>query len=189
MSLIIIETLALRQIDESLGPWRALPRARPQGGWLRAVRGALGMTTRQVANTVGVTQAAVVDAERNEAKGDITLTTLQRYAAALGCEVSYVLVPERPLQQMVEERADWLFGRRRGDPLDPRFIHTVLRRMFDQTWEWAGRDRRPLSSSSGFHPRISERQWSPCPIDGRSALDGSCGSSFRMGSSITHVGR
>jgi len=87
------------------------------------------------------------------------------------------------------QAVDWLFGRRRGDPLDPRFIHTVLRRMFDQTWEWAGRDRRPLSSSSGFHPRISERQWSPCPIDGRSALDGSCGSSFRMGSSITHVGR
>jgi len=64
------------------------------------------MTTRQVANTVGVTQAAVVDAERNESKGDITLTTLQRYAAALGCEVSYVLVPKRPLQQMVEEQAE-----------------------------------------------------------------------------------
>jgi predicted DNA-binding mobile mystery protein A len=64
------------------------------------------MTTRQFANTVGVTQAAVVDAERNEAKGDITLTTLQRYAAALGCEVSYVLVPKQPLQQMVKERAE-----------------------------------------------------------------------------------
>jgi len=102
----MLRTLALQQIDESLGPWRALSRARPKGGWLRAVRGALGMTTRQVANTVGVTQAAVVDAERNEAKGDITLTTLQRYAAALGCEVSYVLVPKRPLQQMVEERAE-----------------------------------------------------------------------------------
>ena len=37
---------------------------------------------------------------------------------------------------------DWLFGRRRGDPLDPRFVHTVHRRMFDQTWEWAGRARR-----------------------------------------------
>jgi len=102
----MLRTLALQQIDESLGPWRALPRARPKGGWLRAVREALGMTTRQVANTVGVTQAAVVDAERNESKGDITLTTLQRYAAALGCEVSYVLVPKRPLQQMVEEQAE-----------------------------------------------------------------------------------
>jgi Fic-DOC domain mobile mystery protein B len=37
---------------------------------------------------------------------------------------------------------DWLLGRRRGDPLDQRFIHTVHRRMFDQTWKWAGQARR-----------------------------------------------
>jgi predicted DNA-binding mobile mystery protein A len=64
------------------------------------------MTTRQLAKAVGVTQAAVVDAERSEAKGDITLTTLQRYAAALGCELTYALVPKRPLQEIVEERAE-----------------------------------------------------------------------------------
>jgi predicted DNA-binding mobile mystery protein A len=64
------------------------------------------MTTRQLAKSVGVTQAAVVDAERTEAKGDISLATLRRYAAALGCELSYALVPIRPLQQVVEERAD-----------------------------------------------------------------------------------
>jgi Fic-DOC domain mobile mystery protein B len=40
------------------------------------------------------------------------------------------------------QAVDWLFGRRRGDPLDPRFVHTVHRRMFDQTWKWAGRARR-----------------------------------------------
>jgi transcriptional regulator with XRE-family HTH domain len=60
------------------------------------------MTTRQLAKAVGVTQAAVVDAERTEAKGAITLTTLQRYAAALGCELTYALVPKRPLQEVVE---------------------------------------------------------------------------------------
>ncbi len=64
------------------------------------------MTTRQLAKAVGVTQAAVVDAERTEAKGDISLTTLQRYAAALGCELTYALVPKRPLQEVVEERAE-----------------------------------------------------------------------------------
>lgn len=37
---------------------------------------------------------------------------------------------------------DWLLGRRRGDPLDQRFIHAVHRRMFDQTWKWAGQARR-----------------------------------------------
>jgi Fic-DOC domain mobile mystery protein B len=37
---------------------------------------------------------------------------------------------------------EWLFARRRGDPLDERFIHTVHRRMFNQTWRWAGQARR-----------------------------------------------
>jgi len=40
------------------------------------------------------------------------------------------------------EAAEWLFGRRRGDPLDERFIHTVHGRMFNQTWRWAGEARR-----------------------------------------------
>src|SRR5580704_8929912 len=102
----MLRSLPLRQLDKTLSPWRSLPRSRPSGGWLRAIRQALGMTTRQLARSVGVTQAAVVDAERTEAKGDISLTTLQRYAAALGCELSYVLVPKRPLKEMVEERAD-----------------------------------------------------------------------------------
>jgi predicted DNA-binding mobile mystery protein A len=102
----MFRTLAVRQLDETLDRWRALPRSRPNGGWLRAIRQGLGMTTRQLARSVGVTQAAVVDAERTEAKGDITLTTLQRYAAALGCELSYVLVPKHSLQETLEERAD-----------------------------------------------------------------------------------
>jgi predicted DNA-binding mobile mystery protein A len=102
----MLRTLAVQQIDKTLSPWRSVSRARPKGGWLRAVRQGLGMTTRQLANTVGVTQGAVVDAERNEAKGDITLATLQRYAAALGCEVGYVLIPKIPLEQMLEERAE-----------------------------------------------------------------------------------
>lgn len=40
------------------------------------------------------------------------------------------------------EATEWLFARRRGDPLDERFIHAVHRRMFNQTWKWAGRPRR-----------------------------------------------
>ena len=102
----MLHSLPLQQLDRSLSPWRSLPRARPSGGWLRAIRQALGITTRQLANSVGVTQAAIVDTERTEARGDITLATLQRYAAALDCDVSYALVPRRPLQEMVEERAD-----------------------------------------------------------------------------------
>ena len=102
----MIRSLPVQQLDKTLAPWRSLSFSRPTGGWLRAVRQAMGMTTRQLAKSVGVTQAAVVDAERTEARGDITLATLRRYAAALGCELNYALVPKRSLQEMIEERAD-----------------------------------------------------------------------------------
>jgi predicted DNA-binding mobile mystery protein A len=47
-----------------------------------------------------------MDAERAEARGDITLSTLRRYAKALDCELTYALVPRQPLQKMIEQRAD-----------------------------------------------------------------------------------
>jgi predicted DNA-binding mobile mystery protein A len=87
-------------------PWRSLVGSRPKSGWLRAIRQTLGMTTRQFAKLVGVSQAAVSDAERTEARGDITLATLQRYAMALECDLVYALVPRRPVKEMLEERAD-----------------------------------------------------------------------------------
>lgn len=102
----MLRSLPIHQLDETLGSWRALPNSRPKGGWLRAIRQGLGMTTRQLARSVGVTQSAVVDAERTEARGDITLATLQRYAAALDCELVYALVPKRSLKEILEERAD-----------------------------------------------------------------------------------
>lgn len=103
-----LRNLPLQQLDSALAKWRVLPCTRPASGWLRAVRQALGLTTRQLAKRMGVTQSAVVDAERTEAKGDISLTTLQRYASALDCELAYALVPKRPLEKIVEERAEKL---------------------------------------------------------------------------------
>ncbi len=56
------------------------------------------------------------------------------------------LTVQRELNEYEEanilEATEWLFARRRGDPLDERFIHTVHRRMFNQTWRWAGKPRR-----------------------------------------------
>ena len=101
----MLQSLPLQHLDRALAPWRALSR-RPKSGWLRAIRQALGMTTRQLAKAVGVTQAAVVDAERSEAKDDITLATLRRYATALDCELVYALVPNRPLKESLEARAE-----------------------------------------------------------------------------------
>jgi predicted DNA-binding mobile mystery protein A len=102
----MLKSLPLKQLDTTLAPWRSLRSSPPAGGWVSAIRQALGMTTRQLANLVGVTQPAVTDAERTEAKGDITLKTLRRYATALECELVYALVPLRSLEETVEARAE-----------------------------------------------------------------------------------
>lgn len=99
----------LSQLDRSLGAFRdAKPPAVPRGGWIRAVRDALGITTAQLAKRLHITRQAVSDAERREAAYEISLAQLRRFAATLDCELVYVLLPRRPLREVVDERADKL---------------------------------------------------------------------------------
>ncbi len=79
--------------------------AKLPSGWMRAIREGLGMSTAQLARRMGVSQAEVVRMEKREARGAVTLSTLERAAAALGCRLVYALVPEVPLEEMVEKRA------------------------------------------------------------------------------------
>jgi predicted DNA-binding mobile mystery protein A len=93
----------------------------PVRGWIKAVRTALGMTTAQLAKRLGVKQPSVVAIEQSEAKGTIELATLRRVAQALDCTLVYALVPNRPLETMVRDRAR-LFARRRRGPVE----HSML---------------------------------------------------------------
>ncbi len=81
---------------------------RPSQGWIRSVRKALGMTTTQLAKRLKVTQSRVSEIEKDELSDQITLKTLRKVANSLGCELEYVLVSERPLEQILEERALFL---------------------------------------------------------------------------------
>ncbi|MBS0220366.1 MAG: mobile mystery protein A [Proteobacteria bacterium] len=100
---------AIRHLDKRLSTLRPLMvSARPPKGWLRAVRDALGMTTAQLARRIGVTQPRIVELEKAEVSGTVTLNSLQRAAEALGCRVVYALVPIRPLAQVVHDRAEQL---------------------------------------------------------------------------------
>lgn len=63
------------------------------------------MTTRQLAERMGVAQSTVVAMEQSEKGGTITLDSLHRAAEALDCELRYVLVPRQELQTKVEQQA------------------------------------------------------------------------------------
>ena len=78
---------------------------RPPRGWVRAIREALGMTTAELGQRMGVTQSRVSQIERSEELGSIRLNTLERAAQALNCQVRYVFVPNEPLEEMVQRQA------------------------------------------------------------------------------------
>lgn len=99
--------LKLRQLADVLRPLATSPLPKPpRGGWLRAIREALGLTTRQFAMRVGLAQATVVKAEQGEAAETISVAQLRRLADALDCELHYVLIPRRPLTEMVDAQAE-----------------------------------------------------------------------------------
>lgn len=66
----------------------------PRSGWLKAIRGALGMTSRQLGTRVGATHQVVTRLEERETKGTVTLESLDRTARAMGCRLVYAIVPE-----------------------------------------------------------------------------------------------
>ena len=90
-------------------PQRLTP---PVRGWARAIRDALGMTADQLAKRLKMRQPSVVAIEQSEVKGTVQLATLRKVAAAMNCTLVYALVPDRPLQAIVEERARTLARRR-----------------------------------------------------------------------------
>ena len=101
--------LGLRQVDVRLKRWRRFEHeSPPKGGWLRTIREALGMTTAQVARRLGVTQQTVAKLEKSEAAGTISLESLARVAAALGCKVAYAVISRQSLQKVRRVRAQQL---------------------------------------------------------------------------------
>jgi predicted DNA-binding mobile mystery protein A len=94
------------QLDRRFSEMKRLGAAvRPSRGWVRAIREALGMTTGQLAKRLKVQQPRVIELEKGEATGKITMQSLERAADALGCRLVYVLIPHKPITRTVEERA------------------------------------------------------------------------------------
>lgn len=120
---------------------------RPVRGWIRAIREALGMTTKQLADRLGVKQPSVIALEKSEAKGSIELATLRRVAEALDCTLAYVLVPNKTLEATVRDRAR-AFERRRRAPIE----HTM--RLEDQAVKATNIEARLDEVVRSTNPRL-----------------------------------
>jgi predicted DNA-binding mobile mystery protein A len=95
--------LRTRRMDEILSETSIPPR--PNQGWVRTIRSALGMSQQQLGSRLGVTRQRVGELETQEGDDRVTLSTLRRTAGALGCELEYVFVPRTSLDQAISEQA------------------------------------------------------------------------------------
>src|ERR1017187_8364380 len=110
--------LAARSRSHLDGRFKALG---PATRFAPPIRGALDMSTAQLAKRLRVKQPSVIALEQSEAKGTIEMATLRRVAPALDCTLVYALVPNKPLETIVRDRAR-TFARRRLEPVE----HSML---------------------------------------------------------------
>lgn len=98
---------ARRALDRRLLTLPAADEMRPpRGGWIRAVRQALGMSLGDLAARLGTTHQSVSMLEQSERAGQIGLGSLRKAAEAMNCDLAYVFIP-RPgsLQSVIEDQA------------------------------------------------------------------------------------
>ena len=97
------------QIDNSLENLGTSIPPIPRSGWISEIRKALMLSTNQLAKKLGVTQSTVTRMEQSEAKKSITLSSLEKAAEALNCELKYVLVPRESLDSQVQKQAEKIY--------------------------------------------------------------------------------
>jgi predicted DNA-binding mobile mystery protein A len=101
-----LDDLRIRQLDEALTPFTPLRhRPPPVTGWAKAIRGALGISVRQMSRRAGLSRTSITSAETGEAKGTVQFDTLRGLADALDCDLVYALVPRTSLAHTIEAQA------------------------------------------------------------------------------------
>lgn len=100
-----MSALARKHLERRLSPLREIMLVRPDRGWLRAMRDALGMTTRQLALRMGKAQSTIAELEKSEARETASLASLREAAEAMGCELVYAIVPKVPIDDILRARA------------------------------------------------------------------------------------
>ena len=75
----------------------------PKQGWISAVRQALGMTAKQLAERVGLSQPRIAKMELNE--NNLKISTMKKIAEGLDCDFVYGFVPKSSLQETINRQA------------------------------------------------------------------------------------
>jgi predicted DNA-binding mobile mystery protein A len=101
------KSLQLQQLNSKMLCFASLKQvAMPPTGWIKAIRTAIGMSMQQLGNKLNVSKQGVMDIEKREKDGSITIKSLREIARAMDMQLVYGFVPnDGSLDALIEKRA------------------------------------------------------------------------------------
>jgi predicted DNA-binding mobile mystery protein A len=99
--------LQLQQLNSKMQRFATLTElVIPPTGWVKAIRISLGMSMQQLGKRLSITKQGVLDMEKRESEGAITIKSLQQIARAMDMQLVYGFVPnDGSLDALIEKRA------------------------------------------------------------------------------------
>jgi predicted DNA-binding mobile mystery protein A len=103
---INLNSLALKQVENRVESIKSIaPKTKLRTGWIRFMRKAMGLTSAELANIVGISSKTVIQSEQREMEGKVTIATLKKMAEAMECEVIYAFVPKSTIRDTIISNA------------------------------------------------------------------------------------
>ena len=101
------DKLQFQQLNEKMDQLNGMQHVIvPPIGWIKAIRNGIGMSMEQLGRKLSITKQGVMDIEKREMEGAITIKAMQEIAKAMDTEFVYGFVPNAgSLEQMIETRA------------------------------------------------------------------------------------
>ena len=101
------KSLQLQQLNNKMLGFATLKQvAVPPAGWIKAIRSAIGMSMQQLGNKLSVSKQGILDIEKREKEGSITIRSLKEIGRALDMQLVYGFVPnDGSLDALIEKRA------------------------------------------------------------------------------------
>ena len=101
------KTLQFQQLNSKMLSFATLMQvAVPPTGWIKAIRTAIGMSMLQLGNKLSISKQGILDMEKREKDGSITIRSLKEIGRVLDMQLVYGFVPnDGSLDALIEKRA------------------------------------------------------------------------------------
>lgn len=99
--------LLIEQLEKKMKPFSNVKNVSiPNTGWIKAIRTALGMTLQQLANKLSITRQSMLEIEKREQEGSLTLKLLREVADSMEMQLVYGFVPKHgSIESMIDDKA------------------------------------------------------------------------------------